>query len=313
MKKKLLLVLVILFINLSTNITYSQVSKSIVDTAKQWNVLQTYPNTQELKKYTHLYRITSEDTLINNKVFLRLQKVSYYDTSSYANWENHDWIREDSNRVYIFTYSHTTCNNIHYFPPREYLFLDFNLSINDTFHITYEENEAYSDPLVVTFIDSVEIENQYCKRILFNEIYPQYTELGTYWIEGIGSNRDFVNHYDHLHSSWNLLCTYKNNNLIYDAGFGYCYIYQGLDEIEQGENSIKLYPTLVKDKINITTTQQHYNINVYDIFGRIVFTKNNIYLNHLLNLGFLNNGTYLIVIKNRDNKTLKTEKIIKTN
>jgi len=308
-KKKLLSVLWVFLLAFSSNILYSQISKSIVDTTKQWNILETYQNTQEFKKFTHLYRVSSEDTIINNKTYLRLEKKANYDTNANDNWEKHNWIREDSNKVYIFTYSNTVSNSIQYSYPREYLLFDFNLGLNDTFHITCEENEAYSDPLGVSFIDSIEIENQYYRRILFNEGYPQYSLLGTYWIEGIGSNGDFINHYNHLHSHWDLMCVYRNNNLIFDGGFGYCYIQQGLDGHEPEECSLKIYPTIVNDILNIDTELRIYKIIIHDIYGRSVLEEN---LNNTktINCKGFKSGIYDCLLITKDN-ILISRKFIK--
>ncbi len=306
--KKLFLILVICLITLSSKFSYSQVNKSIVDTTKQWNVLHTFTGTQELKKTTNLYRILSEDTIIDGRNYFKLQKTINYDTNLTANWQTIDWIREDSNRVYVFTYNNTSCNGDSYDFPREYILLDFNLSLNDTFHITYENYLAYSDPLVVSFIDSVLIDNQYCKRIFFNGEYPLYPQSGVYWIEGIGSNGDFINHYDHSHSTWNLLCAYKNNNIIYDAGYGYCYMRLNTKEIEANNNQIKIYPTIIDKEINISSDKYPINLSVIDLFGREVFRKE-IYNNRTIDLDFLKKDTYILKLKHKD--AIINRKIIK--
>ncbi len=307
--KKVLFILVICLISLSSKISYSQVNKSILDTTKQWNVLHTYTGTQEFKKFTNLYRISSEDTIIDNKAYLKLLKATNYDTSLAINWQANNWIREDSNRVYIFTYSNTHSNGVDYDFPREYILFDFNLSLNDTFHITYEVYELHPEPLVVTLIDSIEIDNQYFKRIFFNEADPLYPQWGVYWIEGIGSNGDFINQNDdNLHSTWNLLCAYKNNNIIYDAGYGYCYMRLDTKEIEANNNQIKVYPTLIDKEINISSDKYPISLSVIDLFGREVFRKE-IYNNITIDLDFLKKGTYILKLKHKD--TIINRKIIK--
>ena len=307
--KKVFLILVICLISLSSKFSFSQVNKSILDTTKQWNVLHTFTGTQEFKKFTNLYRISSEDTIIDNKAYLKLLKATDYDTSLAINWQTNNWIREDSNKVYIFTYSNTSCNGITYYSPREYILFDFNLSLNDTFHITYEEYELHLEPLVVSQIDSIEVDNQYCKRIIFNGADPLNPQWGVYWIEGIGSNGDFINQNDDLsHSIWNLLCTYKNNNLIYDAGYGYCYTRLETKEIEQDNNQITVYPTLIDKEINISSDKYPISLSVIDLFGREVLRKE-IYNNRTIDLDFLKKDTYILKLKHKD--TIINRKIIK--
>ena len=307
--KKLSLILVICLVALSSKISYSQVNKSIVDTTKQWNVLHTFTGTQEFKKFTNLYRISSEDTIIDNKVYLKLLKAADYDTSLAVNWQTNNWIREDSNRVYIFTYSNTSCNGASYYLPREYILFDFNLCLNDTFHITYEQYELHPEPLVVSLIDSNEIDNQYCKRIFFNGADPLNPQWGVYWIEGIGSNGDFINQNDDfLHSTWNLLCAYKNNNIIYDAGYGYCYMRLDTKEIEQDNNQIKVYPTIIDKEIHISSDKYPISLSIIDLFGREVL-REEIYNNRAIDLDFLKKGTYILRLKHND--TIINRKIIK--
>lgn len=307
--KKLSLILIICLISLSSKISYSQVNKSIVDTTKQWNIFR--HNGFGTGAYTIINKI-GEDTIVNNREYKKVYTFEYWGDTLMNDWTCNKLLREDSNILYLYFLNNSTSNN-------EIIIYNFNLNVGDQFNepiIIGGDNwgEYMLFNAVVDSIDSIEINGSFLKRIMFDintyngESLPRFT-----WIEGIGSTQGFLES-GYLMDAGNsyLLCVKHEEDYIYINTDTDCLVTYGLNDIKPNEQ-IKIYPTLFRDNININTTLQNYIINVYDVFGKITFVRTNISKNHSLDLSVLNNGVYLLIIKDGDNKILKIEKIIKTN
>jgi hypothetical protein len=75
-------------------------------------------------------------------------------------------------------------------------------------------------------------------------------------------------------------------------------------------DGINIYPNPTKETLNISNAETA-NIEVYDMLGRMILSKNNISLNEQLNISGLNAGAYFIKIAKEGNST--TKKFIVTN
>ncbi|MBQ3689175.1 MAG: T9SS type A sorting domain-containing protein [Bacteroidales bacterium] len=72
------------------------------------------------------------------------------------------------------------------------------------------------------------------------------------------------------------------------------------------ENSIKLYPNPVKDYLQIELYKQNvHKAVVIDLFGRMVFTLNNLSERNNIDLSHLSSGIYLLKISDKTYKFLK--------
>lgn len=293
MKKLLFIIL-----SLVPLFTFSQVNKSIVDTTKQWNVMQGYaaPGGWGSGRSTYFYKISPEDTIINENTYNKL--LIKYDSSQNANWYFRDWIREENNIVYIYknyqeyNYDSDSC---------EYVLFDFNLQVGDVFNPI---REYYYTELnsTVTSVDSIEVNGTFLKRISF------YYET---WIEGIGSTKglleSLVQGYDVY---FGLLCVHQGDNLIYQNEYDPCYVYEGINYIREEDNRIKIYPTIVTDILKIETQDNDLKeLEVIDVLGRVVKAES-IYNNKQVNCSQLNTGVYNCVITTQDNKRVE-KKFIK--
>ena len=69
----------------------------------------------------------------------------------------------------------------------------------------------------------------------------------------------------------------------------------GSDELDY--NSISIYPNPARDVINILNAETT-DIEVYDILGRLIISKDNISSHEQINISHLNSGTYFIKIFN---------------
>ncbi len=193
-----LVMLLVLAVVMSANLS-AQISKNIVDTTKQWNVVVHCWNGY----MTYSYRVSNEDTLIADKVYYSLQMSYDYDTitNTWSKWFQRDWIREDSGRVYIFTNREVDTNGSKGWTMcksqntgAEYLLYDFNLQVGDSIGFTREYtfwggySESMFAPVRVTKVDSIEIDGEFYKRISFKDS----VDFMETWIEGIGSDKGLL-------------------------------------------------------------------------------------------------------------------------
>jgi len=105
-----------------------------------------------------------------------------------------------------------------------------------------------------------------------------------------------------------------NSTVIYSstgdfgAGIGISFITDGVLGINSNNlENLALYPNPTKSILNIDNAE-NATVEVFDLLGRVVLTKNNISINEQLNVSALNSGTYLIRISN-DNKVV-TDKFV---
>lgn len=70
-------------------------------------------------------------------------------------------------------------------------------------------------------------------------------------------------------------------------------------------NTFNIYPNPSSGKISLNTNVNEYQINLYNILGADVYTRNNLTRNSTLNLGFLKNGVYLLKITSGTEVTIK--------
>ncbi|NCC17556.1 MAG: T9SS type A sorting domain-containing protein [Bacteroidia bacterium] len=304
--KKVLLILVICLISLSSKISYSQVNKSILDTTKQWNTFRDYEYVTVA--FTIIHKI-GEDTILDNKIYKKLYTNLYaiWQDTLMNNWTCDHLIREDSNIVYLYFLR----NN--YFPDEEIIVYNFNLNVGDEFQepliIGDEYYGLYRDfNSVVDSVDSVEENGTLLKRIFFNTYYPEIGDYSFIWIEGIGSLQGFLQSgliYNYGYSA--LSCVKQGEDYIYTNPERDCLVTFGLNEIKINEE-IKVYPTLIDKEINISSDKYPISLSVIDLFGREVLRKE-INNNRTIDLDFLKKGTYILNLKHKD--TIINRKIIK--
>lgn len=285
-------------------ISLSQVNKSILDTSKTW-----YNGVSHLNgKYTNIYKI-KQDTLIESKSYNKV--YSYYsEDSNYLEYGRLIFfVREDSNRVFIreIIYPYTISE--------EYIVYDFNLNKGDTITVpvilggdiwsSYSYNRGL---ITIDSVDSVNINGTLLKRLFISSEYC-YIE-GEQWIEGIGSTQGLFEAGTVIDGGTGILnCLYQGDLLIYHRGDSpNCIINVGLEDVNN-DISVKLYPTIIDDVLNISSTDYPLNITLIDLFGREVL-KETLYYDKTINCNTLKSGYYTCKLISKNNKTL-IKKIIK--
>lgn len=285
-------------------ISLSQVNKSILDTSKTWYNRVSHLNGQ----YTNIYKI-KQDTLIESKSYNKV--YSYY--SGDSNYLEYGrlifFVREDSNRVFIreIIYPYTISE--------EYIVYDFNLNKGDTITVPVIlggdiwYSPIYNrDLITIDSVDSVNINGTLLKRFFISFEYC-YIE-GEQWIEGIGSTQGLFEAGSVIDGGKGFLnCLYQGDLLIYHGEDSpNCIINVGLEDVNN-DISVKLYPTIVDDVLNISSTDYPLNITLIDLFGREVL-KETLYYDKTINCNTLKSGYYTCKLTSKNNKTL-IKKIIK--
>lgn len=276
----LLLTLVILSIN-----TFAQVNKSIVDTTKVWSTIYTYaPYIVRTYKYKF-----SGDSMING---LKYYKV--FQTSLHVNDENNYsfsgiYLREDSNIVYCFEAG------------TESVLYNFNLNKGDSISlISRRIGDRVGEHLsVVDSVDTVYIDNTALKRIhLLN--YGSREIL----IQGIGNLSGLFESGHYYELSSDLVCLEQAGELIYKNDYyDNCYEFVGLEDINNDNIQLKIYPTIIDNTLNIESSEYPLNLSIVDLFGKEIFSEK-ILSNRKIDCSNLKAGTYLCKI--RDIETDKT-------
>ncbi|MDY6395802.1 MAG: T9SS type A sorting domain-containing protein [Bacteroidales bacterium] len=310
MKKITNFVSILIFVLCSVLNIFAQTefSRNIVDTTKQWNIVEY----GLIGAQTMAYRIMNEDTIINNKTYNRIQRSFAYTPmlQEWNEWQGMGWIREEDNKVFIFPeeyYDEPISKDIQ----EEYLLYDFSLQTGDSVNLyregrflltDYRDNGMMSFYVVST--DSIEIGSIKCKRLFLSRDKNRNTP-SEIWIEGIGSNTGFLestcSYYEHLR---NLLCVKQNEEVMYYNGDNTCYISVSIDDIDN--TNAKIYPTLVKDNIYVVSdNNKPMDISFVNISGHIVKTIRTKGSKEI-DISSLPSGIYNVIINNTH-----SQKIIK--
>ncbi|MBP1629535.1 MAG: hypothetical protein H6Q15_428 [Bacteroidetes bacterium] len=276
----LLLTLVILSIN-----TFAQINKSIVDTTKVWSTIYTY--TPYIVR-TYKYKF-SGDSMINGQKYYKV-----FQTSLHVNDENNYsfsgiYLREDSNIVYCFEAG------------TESILYNFNLNKGDSISLISRRigNRVGEHLSVVDSVDTVYIDNTALKRIhLLN--YGSREIL----IQGIGNLSGLFESGHYYELSSDLVCLEQAGELIYKNDYyDNCYEFVGLEDINNDNIQLKIYPTIIDNTLNIESSEYPLNLSIVDIFGKEIFSEK-ILSNRKIDCSNLKVGTYFCKI--RDIETDKT-------
>jgi len=181
----------------------------------------------------------SGDTIIDNREYKKMERTEYdiFCLNTVVNGPDYmGAIREDAINKKVF-----------YTPPgqsNEELIYDFNLEPGDTL-ISYLN---WNEPLIVDFIDSLLINNDYHKRIVF-----KYGEAEI--IEGIGSSTGILEELVAFEGGSHLCALYIDTTLIYPeypcnlSATDTCSTLTTETQIKKSE--ISIYPNPAKDQLKI--------------------------------------------------------------
>lgn len=208
----------------------------------------------------------------------------------------------------------------------EYLLYDFSLEEKQTFVLDYGSDSKVS--FFVHKIDSVNIQGTQTKRIFITLPPPYESNIEDIWIEGIGSIRNGLLSpcYDRFWagSLRKLLCYYIDGTLVYqDTTLTDCYYDNNdLDYLNlillgntgiynpQDINSDIFYPNPVIDVITLSNPKEIVRVEIFNLLGENVFSKEIQRIENSINISFLSNGFYLIKFIKTD-RSISSYKLLK--
>ena len=86
----------------------------------------------------------------------------------------------------------------------------------------------------------------------------------------------------------------------------------GLANYSVGHFDVNIFPNPARDYVNVKFSKScKYNINLYDVDGKIIHQYSSESNRQRINLGNLSNGEYMLLVKNVNNKSYKSFKLIK--
>jgi hypothetical protein len=275
------------------------------------------PVSTSLTSYYYRNILADKDTTIGAKTYHQL----FYSHSDTVYSENssalyNGGIRENNRQVFYLPKDSVS----------EYLLYDFSLQVGDTLAYNYSKfASGYHlypyDTLFVTSIDSVLIENgTYHKRIGFSARFGNNIEPVSWasWIEGIGYEMGLLIPIGDIPTNgqkYTLGCLKQNNEILYyNDLFINCYpVNESVFEFSK-QNEIIISPNPVQDYCKIqweVNNVQFDRILIYDVYGRIVFSKkidqNNDIIIDCRNFG---QGMYLVNIVDRIGSQLTSKLLI---
>ncbi|MCB9335785.1 MAG: T9SS type A sorting domain-containing protein [Flavobacteriales bacterium] len=179
----------------------------------------------------------------------------------------------------------------------EYLIMDLNLNIGDTFVV------RFSTPTnaIVTNVDTINGR----KRIVLDYLYGGgfINEYLTF-IEGIGPNASFFFQSDNKTTPVDYLFGFLPCSKQINGTSVFHYFPDDIDcsnsltavSSIKNNSQLSIYPNPVKDVLRIETTEQIEQISIYNINGSLVRTINN-EQNGWINVAGLSKGMYFMTIK----------------
>jgi len=188
----------------------------------------------------------------------------------------------------------------------EYFISDIDLHVGDIFdYYTYGE----------CIVDSINYENG-LKHIKW---HPKKGNSSSYFIESVGAYEwpeyPFLSFSIPLGMNCfqNQTTFYKNNKVINYWDFsespcGYIGDYMGIKPISEDNYNVFIQ----KGKIEIVfTANMHINVSIYDINGRLCYSKNNISdTKHTIPTATLQQGIYILSVFNKEKSQMNSKKVM---
>ena len=191
--------------------------------------------------------------------------------------------RNDGNQVYYCKWNGGGYDE-------EVILYDYDLEEGDYFNDSDEHAMMVEDVTIITDANGVER-----KRFTFS--FLGLEDETEYWIEGIGSNKGFVNSGNYTPTSngaiFHLLCYHVDSDLIFvNPEYNTC----DIDEIHENdaENQIIVFPNPASNTVNILNANQNAKVEIIDLLGRIVLSVEN---SDPINVSTLPEGYYFVRIQ----------------
>jgi hypothetical protein len=202
----------------------------------------------------------------------------------------------------------------------EYLLYDFSLNVDDISFINrFLNNEPFVWCVKVNSISDTLINNRWLKtyEVSYSDTNDSfYTIDNDIWIEDIGSkkygllNGGIPPDITGTDKDFYLLC-YKENDetVLYDTNFNTCFKKTIVNEISAKLNKkCKIYPTVLTPStlLVVESSKLISQIRIFDLRGIMIYTKKISGLNCHIDLSYLKNGFYIVVVNDNTFKLLIT-------
>ena len=190
---------------------------------------------------------------------LQYRELLHTYDSTLTNWNVHgSAMREDSTgKVYFHDGN------------GEYVMYDFSLSVNDTFK--FVPINCFPSDLEITAAGSIQLlNNETRSKISLDGMIPNED-----WIDGIGSTAGLIHvafYTCWFDIGWELLCFRENDTLKYmNPNYNTCYYTSvGINEQKAEKPELFIHPNPTTGTFTVQGATG--TIQVYDLFGRLVFT-----------------------------------------
>lgn len=295
-----------LFILLKTVILVNGLhGQSITDEGNQWNFIIRNVSSPP---YWAIEKIMG-DTVIDNQQY---SKVYFTRANLNGEWLYRGGVRQDSfKRVYVRSSVEE----------EEHLAFDFNLMEGDTFECSWlgGNNEC---SLVISAVDSITLLNGEKRKRLHFEIPDDYPNdfFDFYWIEDIGSyDGEIFTHqspyYGHSDYIYILQCFKQNDtHLIYGRQYygNNCDITVATETLSGQQVSLRPFPNPFSDVLYFRSDVPYLftSITIYDNTGQQVKTIPIERLQDGIDLSFLENGLFLLMLEDEKGRQF-SKRVIK--
>ncbi len=254
----------LIFVLLGTLVLRAQEYYAFPDSNAIWS--EVFTRLQPFEVNTYQYGI-SGDTLINSiwykKIYLLNDTTYPLNTGEFCGA-----LREDSDRrIFVIECS---CA----YPgagDEEVILYDFSKTVGDTVFVGNEGIGPLAIYLIIEYIDSILIKNNYRKTFHFFN-YPDF------WIEGIGSTRSLfspIMFQPTGYQNWELICFNQDNEVMYlNPDFNSCFpLLTGIEKKESKSRRVNIYPHPVSgiSVMDLSDIESPYDcLEIYSSMGQII-------------------------------------------
>lgn len=236
---------------------------------------------------------TNGDTLVNNQTYTKFDFYGDINCPCISPTINFGIIRQDSiaRKVYMIEKDST----------QEKVLYDFSQQIGDTVNSLLSKIFTQQLILIISNIDSIQIDGVYHKRFHF---LNNLTQL----IEGIGSTRGFLHDFEQFESFCELVCINSSEQTIYPSSSSLCNLALDVENKEYlNSDNISIFPNPTSTLLNISSSNESIQkIEIVNQIGEKIKLINCEGKNREINISELESGFYYIKItSSRDNSVLQ--------
>ncbi len=303
---KLPLLLTFLSLAIFINTSKAQFSPLLPTDNATWSVQhytygQFFPFTQNECITIH-YGVNG-DTVINNKTYHKL-----YANNLIQDYPYDETAFNPTTAHYVGAYRDDSIRNVWMWPKNdsiERLYYDFGISTNDTFYFDPNLHGGGGGYHIVDNVASVFFNGSY-----INQWHFDAGTNGEVWLEGFGSLTGWFQWKFIGNFSVDLICTTENQNIVYDAGVGYCHCdtYTGINTINNQPIIFKASPNPASSQINVQhNVTDNTKLQIINMVGQTVLETGDT----SIDCKNWPQGMYLIRLMDDKNKILAFQKVIK--